>query len=137
MEKLSGIDKLLLERKCPECGKTFYITDKDEWAYKYKYNSTKWFCSWHCYKAYTERLEKQKQKRDRERCGLQGEIFYALKESDGVIDYTALADRFGITEEQVARNICYLKTKAYISYGNGKWASRPTKCEVYDGEYYI
>lgn len=48
---------------CKECNKLFYIAST-EWAYKVTQtnhdHSTKYFCSWHCLRAYQAAHQKRK-----------------------------------------------------------------------------
>lgn len=38
-----------LLRKCPVCGKNFYLNDAERWGYKI---GTKFFCRWSCLRKY-------------------------------------------------------------------------------------
>jgi len=37
------------DRKCPQCGKEFFVRNALEWAYR---RSNKLYCSWHCVREY-------------------------------------------------------------------------------------
>ena len=37
------------DRKCPQCGKIFFVRNADEWAYK---RGGRALCSWKCLRAY-------------------------------------------------------------------------------------
>ena len=37
------------DRKCPMCGKEFFVRDANDWVYK---RNSQYFCSWHCLRNY-------------------------------------------------------------------------------------
>ena len=56
------------ERKCPQCGKMFFLDDPTQWAYKRLIKGhKKFFCSWSCVRAYDRKQEEKRLKAKREK----------------------------------------------------------------------
>ena len=59
------------EEYCTQCGKRFYIGDRDSYAYQKQRtyydgkHSIKWFCSWHCLRAEEKAHERELAERRR------------------------------------------------------------------------
>ena len=49
-------------RKCPCCKSKFYVSAPEIWVFKIKPENrdTKYFCSWKCYRAFTEKVKAKK-----------------------------------------------------------------------------
>ena len=55
-------------KNCPQCGKLFFVTDPDAWAYKRSVSRDgngrqEHFCKWSCLLAFDREYEKQKQEK--------------------------------------------------------------------------
>ena len=60
------MDKMLDELGCYECGKIFYVHNRNAWAYKkYVGNRPKMFCSWKCLQICRKRMEENDGRRKR------------------------------------------------------------------------
>ena len=54
------------ESKCSVCGRIFFYTSADDWAYKRmdnRHGKMKYFCSWTCLRIWEKKHENHKPKR--------------------------------------------------------------------------
>ena len=53
--------EILQTKRCPECGKEFYVAYPDKWVYRRQHRNTRtYYCSWRCYRVPEKKKEESK-----------------------------------------------------------------------------